>query len=189
MNDMINPLATADDESDSTVPQPYYGKYRGVVVNNIDPEQLGRIMALVPDVSTVIPTTWAMPCLPVVGLQMGVFTVPPIGAGVWIEFEHGDPDYPIWTGCFPGSLADVPAAAKLVPPGVPEITLQTPLQSSLVVSDMPPTPATGGIVLRSATNAMLVVNDSGIYINNGKGAMITLIGPTVTINNGALVII
>ena len=59
----------------------------------------------------------------------------------------------------------------------------------IMISDMPPTPATGGIMLKSTTGAMIVVNDSGIYISNGKGAMITMIGPTVTINNGALVVI
>ena len=188
MRDASNPLAETNGEDEASVPQQYFGKYRGIVVNNVDPEQLGRIMALVPDVSTVMPTTWALPCLPVLGLQLGVFTVPMIGAGVWIEFEQGDPDYPIWTGCFPGSLLDVPTAAKLVPPAVPAITLQTALQNSIVVSDMPPTPASGGIVLRSATNAMIVVNDSGIYISNGKGATITMVGPTVTVNNGALVV-
>jgi len=184
-----NPFASEADDDMPSVPKQYFGKYRGIVVNNIDPEQRGRIMAIVPDVSTVIPTSWAMPCLPVVGLQMGVYTVPMIGAGVWIEFEQGNPDYPIWTGCFPGTVADVPAAAKLVPPGIPEITLGTPLQNSVVISDMPPTPLTGGIVLRSTTNAMIVVNDSGIYISNGKGAMLAMVGPTVTINNGALVIV
>ena len=187
MRELNNPLADANDDDESSVSQQYLGKYRGVVVNNVDPYKLGRIMALVPDVSTVIPTTWALPCLPALGLQMGVFTVPMIGAGVWIEFEQGDPDYPIWTGCFPGSLADIPAAATLVPPAVPAITLQTPLQSSIVVSDTPPSPVTGGIVLRSGT-AMIVVNASGIYITNGQ-AMITLLGPTVTVNNGALVVV
>ena len=66
--------------------------------------------------------------------------------------------------------------------------MQTLGQHALVISDMPPTPATGGVMLKSATNAMVVVNDSGIYISNGKGATISLIGPTVTINNGALVV-
>ena len=73
----------------------YYGKYRGTVVNNVDPMQIGRIQAIVPDVSNIVPTSWAMPCVPVAGLQMGEFTVPPIGAGVWMEFEQGNPDYPI----------------------------------------------------------------------------------------------
>ncbi len=58
-----------------------------------------------------------------------------------------------------------------------------------MISDMPPSPATGGIILKSTTGAMIVVNDSGIYIQNGKGASITMIGPTVTVNNGALTIV
>jgi hypothetical protein len=58
-----------------------------------------------------------------------------------------------------------------------------------MISDMPPSPATGGIILKSTTGAMIVVNDSGIYIQNGKGASITLVGPAVTVNNEALVIV
>ena len=168
----------------------FYGKYRGTVVNNIDPLQIGRIQASVPDVS-VIPGTWAMPCLPIAGKQEGVFMVPQIGAGVWVEFEQGNPDYPIWVGGFWGSAAEVPALA-LVPPAIPpgqNIVVQTTAQNAVVLSDSPPTPVSGGIVLKSTTGAMIVVNDSGIYIQNGKGASITLIGPTVTVNMGALVVI
>lgn len=127
-----------------------------------------------------------MPSLPVAGLQMGQFTVPPIGAGVWIEFEQGDPDYPIWTGAFWGSAAEVPALARTVPPAVPSITLQTPLGNGLVVSDMPG--PSGGIVIKSTTGASLIVNDTGIYIQNGKGASIIMTGPTVAINQTALTI-
>ena len=164
----------------------YFGKFRGTVVNNVDPLQIGRLQAIVPDVSNVIPTSWAMPCVPVAGLQMGAFTVPPIGAGVWIEFEQGNPDFPIWTGCFWGNAGEVPGAARLVPPGVAGITLQTTLQNSMQVSDLPG--PSGGIVLKSATGAFLIVNDTGIYIQNGKGASIIMTGPTVTVNQGALVI-
>lgn len=167
--------------------QKYFGKYRGTVINNLDPMQMGRIQAMVPDVSNFIPTSWAMPCVPVAGLQMGVFTLPPIGAGVWIEFEQGDPDYPVWVGCFYGSAAEVPALARTVPPAVSGITLQTMLQNGIVVSDLPG--PTGGIMLKSATGATLIVNDTGIYIQNGKGASIVLVGPNVTVNNGALVVI
>jgi hypothetical protein len=169
----------------------YYGKYRGTVINNIDPEQRGRIMALVPDVLGMTPSSWALPCVPIAGKQEGVFVIPQIGAGVWIEFEQGDPDYPIWTGGFWGVAAEVPALA-LAPPPIPpgqNIVVQTTGQNTLLLSDSAPTPATGGIVLKSATGAMIVVNDSGIYISNGKGAIITLVGPTVTINNGALVVV
>ena len=165
----------------------YLGKYRGVVLNNIDPMQQGRLQVQVPDVGGVVPATWAMPCVPVAGIQNGMFALPMIGSGVWVEFEQGNPDYPIWVGCFWGSGAAVPALARATPPGLQAITLQTTLQNGITVSDLPG--PTGGIMIKSATGAALIVNDTGIYIQNGKGAMITLVGPAVTINNGALAVI
>jgi uncharacterized protein involved in type VI secretion and phage assembly len=169
-----------------TEPKKFFGKYRGSVVNNIDPMQMGRLQAIVPDVSAVMLTGWAMPCLTVGGIQTGVFTVPPIGAGVWVEFEQGDPDFPVWTGSFWGSAAEVPALARLVPPALFGITLQTTLQNGIVISDVPG--PTGGIMLKSTSGATIIVNDTGIYIQNGKGASIVMTGPTVTINAGAMVI-
>ncbi|MEZ4612661.1 MAG: phage baseplate assembly protein V [Caldilineaceae bacterium] len=169
------------------MPETYYGKYRGTVVNNVDPMKLGRIQAMVPDVSGFSPTSWAMPCVPLAGIQSGFYTVPVIGSGVWIEFEQGNPDYPIWAGCFWGTAAEIPALAQLVPPAVPGIALQTPLQNGILISDVPG--PTGGIMLKCATGAMILVNDVGITISNGKGATIVMAGPTVTINNGALAVI
>src|SRR5437762_11541915 len=170
----------------------YYGKYRGTVLQNVDPEQRGRLQLTIPDVLGAIPSSWAEPCVPLAGPTgppMGVYMVPPIGAGVWVEFEHGDPDHPIWVGCRWGSQSDVPTLAKAGNPADPNIIIQSLLQHSVMISDMPPTPVTGGIILKSTTNAMIVVNDSGIYIDNGKGASIMLVGPNVTINKGALVVI
>lgn len=165
----------------------YYGKYRGVVLNNIDPMQQGRLQVQVPDVAGLIPASWAMPCMPIAGLQNGMVAPPLIGSGVWVEFEQGNPDHPIWVGCFWGSAAEVPALSLATPPGVSAITFQTPLQNGLTISDLPG--PTGGIMLKSATGATLIVNDTGIYIQNGKGAAITLVGPAVTVNNGALSVI
>ena len=79
------------------------------------------------------------------------------------------------------------APARLTPPAVPAITLQTPLQNGLTISDMPG--PTGGIVIKSTSGATLIVNDTGITIQNGKGASIILAGPAVTINGGALTVI
>lgn len=169
----------------------YYGKYRGTVIENIDPEQIGRVMVQVPDVLGETPSSWALPCVPVAGVQSGVFVVPPIGSQVWIEFEQGDPDYPIWTGGFWGLVAEVPVFAT-APPAIPpgqNIVMQTTGQNMVMVSDAPPTPVTGGIVLKSMSGAMIVVNATGIYISNGQGATITLIGPAVDINLGALTVI
>lgn len=168
----------------------FFGKYRGTVVNNVDLEFRGRIIAMVPAVLGLVPTTWCEPCVPLAGptgAPMGAYFVPPIGAGVWIEFENGDPGYPIFAGCRFGSTADQPPIAKAGLPISPSIVLQTAAQNSISISDLPG--PTGGIMLKSTTGAMLIVNDTGIYIQNGKGAMITMIGPTITVNNGALTVI
>jgi uncharacterized protein involved in type VI secretion and phage assembly len=169
-----------------TEPKKFFGKYRGTVLNNIDPLQMGRIMAVVPDVSNLVPTTWALPCMPIAGKQCGMYMVPQIGAAVWIEFEQGDPDHPIWVGGFWGIVAEVPALALAGVPASPSIVLQTQLQNSIVVSDLPG-PA-GGIILKSTTGATIIVNDTGIYIQNGKGASIVMAGPAVNINLGAMII-
>jgi hypothetical protein len=169
----------------------YYGKYRGLVQENIDPEQIGRVLVQVPDVLGEGISSWALPCVPAAGVQAGVFIVPPIESQVWVEFEQGDPDYPIWTGGFWGLVAEVPVFA-LAPPPIPpgqNIVIQTSGQNMVMVSDAPPTPVSGGIVLKSVSGAMIVVNETGIYISNGQGAMITLTGPAVDINLGALTVI
>lgn len=171
--------------------QKFFGKFRGTVLNNIDPLGLGRILASVPAVSSLLPTSWCMPCYPLAGKLMGISYVPQVGSGVWIEFEGGDPDYPIWTGQFWGLEAEKPADATRASitnnPLSPSIVLQNNLQNVVIISDLPG--PTGGITLRSTTGAKIVVNDIGIFIDNGKGASITLLGPTVTINNGALTVI
>jgi uncharacterized protein involved in type VI secretion and phage assembly len=76
----------------------FYGKYRGVVTDNDDPDVLGRLRARVPEVLQEIESPWALPCAPYSGPDQGMFVLPPVGAGVWIEFEAGDPSRPIWVG-------------------------------------------------------------------------------------------
>jgi Type VI secretion system/phage-baseplate injector OB domain len=79
-----------------------YGKYRGSVADNDDPLGQGRIKATVPEVLGEHPSGWALPCAPYAGSGEGQFTIPPTGAGVWIEFEAGDPSRPIWSGAWWG---------------------------------------------------------------------------------------
>ena len=79
----------------------FYGKYRGLVIENNDPTQRARLQVTVNAVMGE-EAVWAMPCLPYAGDGMGTYLIPEIGAGVWVEFEAGDPSYPIWTGCFWG---------------------------------------------------------------------------------------
>ena len=155
----------------------FYGKYRGHVVNNLDPERRARICAVVTDVSHSSPSTWALPSLPWCGPQMGMVCVPPIGAAVWIEFEQGDLDYPIWSGCFWESQRDVPSAANSVLPST-GITFQTPLlQNVLQLSD-------SGIKLVTKVGTVEIRQDQ-ISITHGS-AEIVLQGAIVKINGDAL---
>ena len=105
-----------------------WGKYRGTVQNNLDPEGLGRIQASVPDVLGDVPTGWATPCIPYAGPGSGFFSIPPVGAGVWIEFECGDVSRPVWTGCYWG---------RREPPTVPPTATgsQTPTTTKIWRSD------------------------------------------------------
>lgn len=167
------------------------GLYRGTVAFNVDPERRGRLMLTVPNVLGYVPTTWAEPCAPLAGPPgpgMGVYFVPPIGTGVWVMFERGDLNRPVWLGCRFDTVKDVPVLAQAGNPADPNLVITSLLQHTIMVSDMPPTPATGGIILKSTTGAMIVVNDSGIYISNGKGATITLVGKIIDMNLGALTI-
>ena len=158
----------------------YFGKYRGFVIDNIDPLKIGRVLAQVPDVLGEQVSSWAMPCVPAAGIQAGCFIVPAIGSQVWMEFEQGNPDYPIWTGGFWGIAAEVPVLATgplAAPPGQ-NIVLQTTGQNTVMLSDAEGS-LMSGIVLKAAGGAMIVVNNSGIYIDNGQGATIVLEGPDI----------
>jgi hypothetical protein len=93
----------------------FFGKYRGLVLENTDPTMRGRITAMVPEVLGVIPSGWAEPCVPYAGTTSGFYALPPIGGGVWIEFEAGDPSRPIWTGCW-WAAGEAPVNEQLAPP-------------------------------------------------------------------------
>ncbi len=163
----------------------HYGKYRGVVRNNVDLESRGRIQCEVPDVLGYVPTTWAMPCVPVAGLGCGFYSVPMLGSGVWVEFEKGDVDKPIWVGGWWGTVAEVPklGLAQMLPVS-PNIAMTTPGQATIVISDVPAI----GIQMMNGRGAMFMMNDAGILLTNGKGSTLAMVGKAFTVNEGALLV-
>lgn len=162
----------------------YFGKYRGKVENNIDPLMLGRVQVSVPAVLGSGRLSWALPCAPFAGPGVGLFAVPPKGANVWVEFEGGDPDYPIWTGGFWGA-GEAPAV-----PALPEMKVFKTDAVTLTISDLP---GAGGVTLEVMPPAVaaplkLSFSSQGIEISNGA-AVIKLDPVSVDINNGALKVI
>lgn len=164
----------------------YFGKYRGKVTNNLDPMSLGRLQVSVPAVFGEFPLNWAEPCVPYAGMSTGFYAMPPIGANVWVEFEGGNPEKPIWSGCFWGT-GEVPPLALATPATVPHVLIQTTAMTLLQLNDKP-TPPDGGIMLKTSTGAMILINSEGITLSNGQGAIIIMNKNTVSINGVALVV-
>jgi len=156
--------------------RPFYGKFRGVVSDNGDPNNLGRIRAKVPDVYGDEESGWALPSVPYAGKSVGLFLVPPTNALVWIEFEHGDPDYPIWSGCFwaDGEVPVSPASAdkKVLKTGAGTITLDD-------------TQGSTSITIETTNNLKLKMDQQGIEISNGS-QKIMISSSSVSVDDGAL---
>lgn len=151
----------------------YYGKYRGEVENNVDPLQLGRIQVSVPAVLSEGRFSWAMPCVPYAGPGVGFFAIPPVSAKVWVEFEGGDPDYPIWAGCFWGTAKDVPRDEGAL--AIADIKIFRTEHINMVLNDLP---SAGGYKLEveppavTAPMKKMVFDSNGIEIDNQPGNMV-----------------
>ncbi len=162
----------------------FFGKYRGRVENNIDPQMQGRLQVSVPTVLGSGSLSWAMPNAPYAGAQEGLFALPPTGSNVWVEFEGGDPDYPIWSGCFWG-IGEAPD-----PLATPFVKI---LKTANCVVKVDDTPGAGGVTIEAnppavAVPAKIALTSSGIEITCGS-ASVKLSAADVNINNGALQVI
>jgi uncharacterized protein involved in type VI secretion and phage assembly len=160
-----------------TARQAYYGKYRGKIENNVDPLQQGRVQISCPAVLGDGQLSWAMPSAPYAGNGVGFFMVPPLGANVWVEFEGGDPDYPICGGCFWAS-GEAPAA-----PAVAEMKVIKTDGATITLNDLP---GAGGITIETTQGLKITMNAGGIEITTGQGASVKLSGPQISLNNGAM---
>jgi hypothetical protein len=165
--------------TDSNQQRKFYGKYRGQVVNNEDPLMLGRIRAKVPAIFSDNDSGWAFPCVPYAGKGVGFFFIPPIGANVWIEFEGGNPEHPIWSGCF-WSAGEAPEM-----PAVPEIKVIKTDSATITMNDAS---SIGGVTIVTATGMKIVMDIKGIELCNGS-ASVKLTPVSVSINDGALEVI
>lgn len=138
----------------------FFGKYRGVVTNNIDPLHPGRLQVAVPSILGKGRESWAMPCVPYAGNGVGLYAMPSIGTNIWVEFEAGDPDFPIWSGCF-WQQGEMP-----LPPKTPFTKMFKTEAITLTFDDEP---GAGGITVEVNSPAVkvplkLVLNSQGIAL-------------------------
>jgi hypothetical protein len=134
----------------------YFGKYRGVVTDTMDPTNRGRLKVLVPAVLGER-DVWAMPCAPYAANGLGLFALPPVGSAVWCEFEAGDLNQPIWAGCFwrDGEIEAADAVEDVFFLRSPGLTLRVNNQS-------------GEVLLESSAGAKITLSQEGIKIEGTK---------------------
>jgi hypothetical protein len=153
--------------------QRYYGKYRGYVHRTDDPLKLGRLQAIVPRLLEDTPTGWAMPCTPYAGPDQGLYVVPELGTGVWMEFEGGDLTRPIWAGMWWGAPTEADAAQ-------PDASARQGSSATEVPQhDQPRQTAEPGVrILKSATGHTITMDDrpgqERLEIEDGTGNRIRL---------------
>jgi len=164
----------------------YYGKHRATVLNTVDPQMQGRIQVQLSDRYGMFPSTWAMPSVPFAAKgQAGMIALPQMGSAVWVEFEAGDLDYPIWSGGFWPDIGSFPVQALAgATPLTPNLHFQTTTGVSVTLSDLP----AAQVLVKTPTGAIISIGAAGITLSNGQGASIVMSGPSVIINGGALVI-
>jgi uncharacterized protein involved in type VI secretion and phage assembly len=153
----------------------YYGKYRGIVTANNDPDNLGRVKAKVPRLLNDEETGWALPAFIYGGAaEQGLFAVPDVNAGVWIEFEGGDLSYPIWTGTWytSGSIPESAQPAQKV--------FKTQSGHKLIFDD-----DGGSIEITDSNGNTIKMEASQITVSAGSATTIVIDAPTIDLVDGA----
>lgn len=175
-------------------------KYRSQVKSNEDEDRIGRVKV---EITALKITTWAMPNVPYAGEGVGLYLIPPVGSWVWVEFENGNPETPIWTGCFWEKQGDLPKAATS-----PAVKMLETNKGRITINDLSGEIAVERINTKPQKTIKIVMNDEKIELTFGTDSVtldstqilikkdgskielmaskITVISSKVSINNGNL---
>ncbi len=181
-----------DDVPLGPLPGKLFGKYRGTVIDSVDPTNRARLKVRAPAALGDL-EVWAMPCVPYAGDGVGFLFRPDPGTGVWVEFEAGDPSLPIWSGFFWGD-SQIPinasaATANVIRTHKVTLVLDDDVPEIRVAVDGGGVLTVGEDVVLARNQATVTVTVNGVSSQSGSGAQVAIVGPDVSINNGALEIV
>jgi uncharacterized protein involved in type VI secretion and phage assembly len=168
----------------------HFGKYRGTVTDNADKTSRGRLKVQVPAVLGAL-EVWAMPCVPYAGKSVGFYSLPEAGAGVWVEFEAGDPSFPIWTGCFwaDNELPDAGGApVKIWKTEKLTVRLDDGNDQALVEATSGSKVEVAGDVVSESGGAKHSVGSSGV-VGEAGASKLEITTASFRVNNGALEVV
>lgn len=137
----------------------------GTVINNVDPEGLGRVQVRYPGLFGKVISTWAR----VVQPDIGTYFMPDVGDDVMVSFDKGDFDRPIVTGTFWNVTKTPPEAPS---PANLKKVIQSRLGNKITLDD---TLGDGGIILETDVGAKLHLTDLGeVKLDAAEGQSIVL---------------
>jgi len=155
----------------------YYGKYRAFVSDNSDPENRGRLRLQIPDaLGDSVISGWALPCAPYGGTAgQGFFYIPDNKAGVWVEFEQGNLDYPVWVGTFwakPGGTTEVPDPASSQSPPTSKI-----IKTANHTIELADASGSETITIKDIQNSnTITLSKDGVNVESGKDIVLKASG-------------
>lgn len=160
-------------ETDYDLRSRFRGKFSGTVVDNNDSDRDGKLQISLPQILGDT-QPWARPCVPYAAQGLGLFIMPPKGTRVWVEFEDGNLDQPIWTG-FEWPKGGAPAAKA------EEMMIATP-SGTIKFNDQ----NDKGEIVITAGKMEIALGDGAVTIKSGDGATVELKGKSTAINGDGL---
>ena len=156
----------------------YYGVYRAIVTSTDDPandgqpDPQGRVRVRVPSVGDGEDVSrLAYPIVPLAGDGYGLKAIPPVDGHVYVVFENGRLDIPLWFGGWwarnhmPEDLAPLEAFGLVTPQGHKLILDGKSGQESIRVEHL-----NGAIVELDSQGSIFITNKSGQKVHVGNGA-------------------
>ena len=165
----------------------FYGKYRALVADNDDPDKRGRLRVKVPSVlGPDVVSGWALPCAPFGGAaNQGFFFIPDKDAGVWVEFEAGLLEYPVWVGTFwtkAGGASEAPEPANTQSPPTSKV-IKTK-NHTIELAD-----AAGGAAIKitdGKNQNVITLDQGGIVIQDKGGNLVKIEASGITVDAKAI---